>query len=99
MLESPSALASLVWAQLSLAEIFHTPDIEATLYFALIILTDPPTSPSIYREQIVCGLIAAVVSYLCFRLAGVVYFLLACALAGNLWQARCRSRRCAGTSA
>jgi len=84
---------------LAVAEIFRTPDFEAVLYFALIILTDPPTSPANYRDQIVCGLIAAMVSYLCFSLAGVVYFLLAGALAGNLWQAWRRSRRLAASPA
>ena len=83
---------------LAVAEIFRTPDFQAVFYFALIILTDPPTSPSNRRDQIVCGLIAAVVSYLCFTLAGVVYFFLAGALAGNLWQAWRRSRRLAAAS-
>ena len=50
------------------AEIFRTPDVEAALYFAFIILTDPPTSPAKYPDQIVCGVIVAVVSYRVFRM-------------------------------
>ncbi|HWC97746.1 MAG TPA: RnfABCDGE type electron transport complex subunit D [Candidatus Sulfopaludibacter sp.] len=78
---------------LPVAEIFRTPDFEAVLYFALIILTDPPTSPAKYPDQIICGLIVAVVSYACFELFGVVYYLLAGVIAGNLWEAWRRARR------
>ena len=34
------------------AEIFRAPDLHAVLYFAFFILTDPPTSPTKYRDQI-----------------------------------------------
>jgi Na+-translocating ferredoxin:NAD+ oxidoreductase RnfD subunit len=75
------------------AEIFRSPDIEAVLYFALVILTDPPTSPARYRDQWICGIIVAGVSYLVFESFGVVYFLLAGALAGNIWAAWRRVHR------
>jgi Na+-translocating ferredoxin:NAD+ oxidoreductase RnfD subunit len=75
------------------AEIFRSPDVEAALYFALIILTDPPTSPARYRDQWICGIIVAATSYAAFELFGVVYFLLAGALAGNVWAAWRRVHR------
>jgi Na+-translocating ferredoxin:NAD+ oxidoreductase RnfD subunit len=78
------------------AEIFRPPDIEAALYFAFIILTDPPTSPAKYPDQIVCGIIVAAVSYAFFELAGGVYFLLAGVLAGNVWEAWRRVNRRTG---
>lgn len=81
---------------LSVAEIFRTPDVEAVLYFAFIILTDPPTSPAKYPDQIVCGVIVAAVSYAFFEWAGVVYYLLAGALAGNVWEAYRRANRRSG---
>jgi len=81
---------------LPVAEIFRTPDIEAVLYFAFIILTDPPTSPAKYPDQIVCGVIVAAVSYGFFELAGVVYYLLAGVLAGNVWEAWRRANRRTG---
>ena len=37
------------------AEIFRVPDVNATLFFALFMLTDPPTSPARYRDQVVFG--------------------------------------------
>jgi Na+-translocating ferredoxin:NAD+ oxidoreductase RnfD subunit len=78
------------------AEIFRPPDLEAALFFAFIILTDPPTSPAKYRDQIVCGIIVAVVSYAFFEWAGVVYYLLAGVLAGNVWEAWRRANRRSG---
>ena len=75
------------------AEIFRSPDIEAVLFFALIILTDPPTSPARYKDQWICGIIVAAISYAVFEIFGVVYFLLAGALAGNVWAAWRRVHR------
>jgi Na+-translocating ferredoxin:NAD+ oxidoreductase RnfD subunit len=72
------------------AEIFRAPDLHAVLYFAFFILTDPPTSPTKYRDQIVCALIVSVVSYSVFEWIGAVYYLLAGVLVGNLWEARRR---------
>jgi Na+-translocating ferredoxin:NAD+ oxidoreductase RnfD subunit len=68
-------------------EIFRSPDVDALLYFALIILTDPPTSPARYREQRTYGIIVAVASYAVFVSFGVDYYLLAGVLAGNVWAA------------
>ena len=69
------------------AEIYRTPDLQAVLFFSFFILTDPPTSPTKYRDQIVCGGLVAVISYAVFELLGAVYYLLAGVLAGNLWEA------------
>jgi Na+-translocating ferredoxin:NAD+ oxidoreductase RnfD subunit len=78
------------------AEIFRTPDFQAVLYFAFIILTDPPTSPAKYPDQIVFGIIVAAVSYACFEWGGVVYYLRAGVLAGNVWEAWRRANRRTG---
>lgn len=85
---------------LPIAEIFRSPDLEMALYFAFFILTDPPTSPPRYRDQVICGPIVAVVSYAVFKLSGLVYFPLAGVLAGNVWEAwrRARQRRTAAAS-
>lgn len=80
------------------AEIYRSPDLEAALFFAFIILTDPPTSPAKYPDQIVCGIVVAVVSYWFFEKAGVVYYLLAGVLVGNVWEAWRRVSRRTGTS-
>jgi Na+-translocating ferredoxin:NAD+ oxidoreductase RnfD subunit len=80
------------------AEIFRPPDVQAAAYFAFIILTDPPTSPVRYRDQMVCGVLDALVSYAFFEWGGVVYYLLAGAMAGNVWEAWRRANRRSGQS-
>jgi Na+-translocating ferredoxin:NAD+ oxidoreductase RnfD subunit len=74
------------------AEIFRSPDLQAVLFFAFFILTDPPTSPTKYRDQIVCGIIVAISSYFFFEVVGAVYYLLAGVLVGNVWEAWRRRR-------
>ena len=80
------------------AEIFRTPDLQAVLFFAFFILTDPPTSPAKYPDQMVCGVIVAAMSYMFFEYFGVVYYLLAGVLAGNIWEAWRRVNRRGGSS-
>lgn len=75
------------------SEIYRSPDVEAALFFAFIILTDPPTSPAKYPDQIIYGVLVAVVSYSFFEWAGVVYYLLAGLLVGNVWEAWRRVNR------
>jgi enediyne biosynthesis protein E5 len=72
------------------AEIFRTPDLQAVLYFAFFILTDPPTSPIAQRDQVVFAALVAVASFAVFESTGAVYYLLAGVLAGNVWEARRR---------
>jgi len=69
------------------AEIFRTPDFQSVLFFAFFILTDPPTSPVTYRDQLICGAMVAVASYAVFEMVGAAYFLLAGVLVGNIWEA------------
>jgi Na+-translocating ferredoxin:NAD+ oxidoreductase RnfD subunit len=75
------------------SEIYRSPDAEAVLYFAFIILTDPPTSPAKYHDQIIFGIMVAVVSFSFFEWAGVVFYLLAGVLTGNVWEAWRRVNR------
>jgi Na+-translocating ferredoxin:NAD+ oxidoreductase RnfD subunit len=81
---------------LPVAKIFRTPDADAALYFAFFILTDPPTSPAKYRDQLICGAMVAVTSFVLFEAAGVVYYLLAGVLVGNVWEAWRRVHRRSG---
>jgi Na+-translocating ferredoxin:NAD+ oxidoreductase RnfD subunit len=69
------------------AEIFRTPDFQSALFFAFFILTDPPTSPVTYRDQLICGTMIAVASYAVFELVGAAYYLLAGVMIGNVWEA------------
>ncbi|MDQ6602891.1 MAG: RnfABCDGE type electron transport complex subunit D [Chloroflexota bacterium] len=68
------------------AEVFRAPDVNAALFFAFFMLTDPPTSPARYRDQAVFGLIVALMGFAVFVILGAVYFLLAGLLVGNVWE-------------
>jgi Na+-translocating ferredoxin:NAD+ oxidoreductase RnfD subunit len=69
------------------AEIFRSPDVNAVLFFAFFILTDPPTSPAKYRDQILYGVIVATASFAIFELLGAAHYLLSGVLVGNVWEA------------
>jgi Na+-translocating ferredoxin:NAD+ oxidoreductase RnfD subunit len=86
------------------SEVFRTPDLQAVLYFAFFILTDPPTSPVTHHDQLIFAAIVAFVSFAIFESTGAVYYLLAGVLAGNAWEGwrryrfRSARRSAAGTS-
>jgi Na+-translocating ferredoxin:NAD+ oxidoreductase RnfD subunit len=68
------------------AEVFRSPDLQAALFFAFFILTDPPTSPVRYPDQLVFAAMVAIVSFAVFEWTGAVFYLLAGVLAGNAWE-------------
>ncbi|MES1254006.1 MAG: RnfABCDGE type electron transport complex subunit D [Acidobacteriota bacterium] len=73
------------------AEAFVTPDLQAVLFFAFFILTDPPTSPIRHADQVACGALVAAIAFGVFEWVGAAYYLLAGALAGNVlegWRRR-----------
>jgi len=70
-----------------LAELFVAPDLLALVYFACFMLTDPPTSPTRVRPQMVCGALVAVVSVVVFVRMGAADYLLVGVLAGNVFEA------------
>jgi Na+-translocating ferredoxin:NAD+ oxidoreductase RnfD subunit len=93
-----TAMAFLGRAQ-QVAEIFRAPDLQAALFFAFFILTDPPTSPVKYRDQIACGAIVAASSFAVFEWIGAVHYLLSGVLVGNVWEAWRRTHAPAGRAA
>lgn len=74
------------------AELYRTPDLHAALFFAFFMVTDPPTSPPKGREQVIYGVITAVIGYSVFEFIGAAYFLLAGLLVANVWEAWRRVR-------
>jgi Na+-translocating ferredoxin:NAD+ oxidoreductase RnfD subunit len=70
-----------------MAEIFRAPDINAALFFAFFMLTDPPTSPARYRDQVMFGVGVAVACVAIYLTLGALYFLPAGLLIGNGWEA------------
>jgi Na+-translocating ferredoxin:NAD+ oxidoreductase RnfD subunit len=86
---------------LTAAGLFRTPFVQAALFFALFMLTDPPTAPSRYTEQLAIGVLVAAASGAAEMLgAGQAYLLVALlignvALASRRWLNQCQVR--AGT--
>ena len=80
------------------AELYRSPDLQAALFFAFFMLTDPPTSPPKPADQLVNGALAGVMSFAAFEVFGAADFLLAGLLIANLWEAwrRIRARRSRG---
>ncbi len=75
--------------------IYRTPDLNAALYFAFFMVTDPPTSPPKARDQWLFGAIVGAATYAAFEGTGAAYFLPAGLLVGNAFEGwrRWRSRR------
>ena len=85
---------------LQVAEIFRAPDIQAMVFFACFMLTDPPTSPAAHGDQLWFGAVVAVASAVAFLALGALWFLAGGLLVGNLleslrrvWSAARRKKR------
>ena len=89
-------IAAFIGDPAHVAELYRAPDLHAALYFAFFMVTDPPTSPPREREQIVFGVIVAVVSVAVFELFGVVIYLLIGLLVANAFEAWGRRMRLSG---
>jgi enediyne biosynthesis protein E5 len=85
-------IAAFVGDPRGVAELYRAPDLQAALFFAFFMVTDPPTSPPKYPDQIIYGVIVAAVSFGVFELLGAAHFLLAGLLAANVWEAWRRTR-------
>ncbi|HEV2174825.1 MAG TPA: RnfABCDGE type electron transport complex subunit D, partial [Nitrospira sp.] len=69
-------LASFVVGPARVADVFRTPDLEASLFFVFFMVDDPPTCPIRYADQVVFGGIVALASVAIFLQAGgAVYYL------------------------
>lgn len=74
------------------AEVFRVPFINAGIFFACFMLTDPATSPARPGEQIRFAAVAAIASAACFIAVEGLWYLFVGLLAGNAWFAWRRSR-------
>jgi Na+-translocating ferredoxin:NAD+ oxidoreductase RnfD subunit len=85
-------LASYAGDPAKVWEVFRAPDLEAVLYLALFMVTDPPTSPPRAKEQAQFGALAAAVTVVTYFTGGGAYFLLTGVLVANAWEAVRRTR-------
>ncbi len=75
------------------SEVFRSPFVNATLFFALFMVTDPPTSPVTFIDQIWFGAVVAAASYMTYILTHGLYFLFVGVLVGNAVYAVSRELR------
>jgi Na+-translocating ferredoxin:NAD+ oxidoreductase RnfD subunit len=68
------------------AGLYRPPDVNAALFFAFFMVTDPPTSPTRTKDQLIFGALTAVASFALFLTIGRAYFLLAGLLLANVWE-------------
>lgn len=83
-------LIHLIFGFIGLADAssaFITPYLNAVLFLAFFMLTDPPTSPAKNRDQIIFGILCAVVSCVDFYLFNSLSYLLTGLLCANAWKA------------
>ncbi|NOU68640.1 hypothetical protein GC096_31900 [Paenibacillus sp. LMG 31461] len=67
------------------ADAFRPPFINASLFFALFMLTDPPTSPVSNKEQVVFGLLSATVGVVIYGFFGGLMYLFIGLLISNAY--------------
>lgn len=87
-----STLSAFTGPPAHVAELYRAPDLQAALFFAFFMVTDPPTSPPKARDQLAFGALTGAASYAVFAFVGAVHFLLAGVLAANAWEAGRRVR-------
>ncbi len=63
----------------------RVPFINSALFLGFFMLTDPPTSPAITRDQVVFGAMVGCIAVILFALFGGLAYLLIALLMGNLW--------------
>ncbi|MBE3570879.1 MAG: RnfABCDGE type electron transport complex subunit D [Bacillales bacterium] len=70
----------------SAREVFRPPLLNSTLFMAFFMLTDPPTSPAKYKDQIFFSMIAATTSVFLYIMVGGLSYLLIGLLLANGWK-------------
>lgn len=67
------------------SDALRSPFINAALFFALFMLTDPPTSPAKYRDQIAFGVLTALIGAVVYAIFGGLMYLFIGLLLGNVY--------------
>jgi Na+-translocating ferredoxin:NAD+ oxidoreductase RnfD subunit len=74
------------------ASAFRIPDVNAAIFFALFMLTDPPTSPTRYEHQVIFGSIVGGFAAVGLLVGIGVAHLPTALVAGNVWESWRRPR-------
>ena len=85
------ALTSFIGDPATVQEIFRPPFLQVAVFFALFMVTDPPTSPVPFNDQIWFGLFVGGISFTVYMMTRGLYYVLVAILAGNAAYAFWRS--------
>ncbi|WP_416825889.1 RnfABCDGE type electron transport complex subunit D [Ectobacillus polymachus] len=70
----------------TIGDLLRVPYINSALFLAFFMLTDPPTSPAKYSDQVKFGILTALCSVIAYFTLGGLTFLLAGLLVANAWK-------------
>lgn len=73
------------------ADALRPPFINAALFFGFFMLTDPPTSPAKYQNQVVFGILSALTGILVYAIFGGLTYLFIGLMMGNIYSYRQKS--------
>lgn len=68
------------------ADAYRNPIINSALFLTFFMMTDPPTSPAKYKQQVAFGVLTALVSGTIYLTIGGLTYLLIGLLVANLWK-------------
>jgi Na+-translocating ferredoxin:NAD+ oxidoreductase RnfD subunit len=74
------------------AHMYREPELQASLFFAFFMVSDPPTCPTSTRDQLIFACIVGAASVAAYEFIGAAYYLSAGLLVGNIWEAVRRRR-------
>lgn len=69
------------------ADAYRNPIINSALFITFFMMTDPPTSPAKYKQQVGFGVITALISSTIYMTVGGLTYLLIGLLVANVWKA------------
>lgn len=95
-----TAMAYLHWghAAFTPGDALRTPLINSALFMAFFMLTDPPTSPAKYKDQVFFGFLTAGVGTAVYLLSGGLTYWLVGLLVANAWKAWSSRRQVASNT-
>ncbi|WP_042462110.1 RnfABCDGE type electron transport complex subunit D [Neobacillus dielmonensis] len=67
------------------ADALRPPFINAALFFSFFMLTDPPTSPAKYQNQVVFGIVSAIAGIIVYAIFGGLTYLFIGLMIGNIY--------------
>jgi Na+-translocating ferredoxin:NAD+ oxidoreductase RnfD subunit len=77
------------------SDALRSPFINAALFFGFFMLTDPPTSPAKYKNQVLFGVLTAVAGMIVYVIFGGLTYLFIGLFAGNLYSYRIKASKVA----